>query len=92
MASLFELLGNVNWSDLEGKKARESGIFEYSTSKVEIIMMVREMNKRLKVRTPSLSMLHYHAWSEVKAPALCDFEHAISCDSVVLHYNRVVFF
>ena len=49
MASLFELLGNVNWSDLEGKKARESGIFEYSTSKVEIIMMVREMNKRLQV-------------------------------------------
>ncbi|BDA51111.1 Retinol dehydrogenase 12 [Coccomyxa sp. Obi] len=48
MASLFELLGNVNWSDLEGKKARESGIFEYSTSKVEIIMMIREMNKRLK--------------------------------------------
>ncbi len=49
MASLFELLGVVNWGDLEGYNARESGVFEYATSKVEIIMMVRELNKRLKV-------------------------------------------
>ncbi|KAK9839194.1 hypothetical protein WJX81_000665 [Elliptochloris bilobata] len=48
MASLFELLGFVNWGDLEGYNARESGIFEYATSKVEVIMMVRELNKRLK--------------------------------------------
>ena len=51
MASLFELLGSVNWSDLEGKKAKESGLFEYSSSKVEIIMFVRELNKRLRVRS-----------------------------------------
>ena len=51
MASLFELLGFVNWGDLEGYNARESGIFEYAASKVETIMMVRELNKRLKVRT-----------------------------------------
>jgi NAD(P)-dependent dehydrogenase (short-subunit alcohol dehydrogenase family) len=49
MASLFELLGVVNWGDLEGSNARESGVFEYATSKVEVIMMVRELNKRLKV-------------------------------------------
>lgn len=54
MASLFELLGFINWSDLEGYKARESGVFEYSTSKIETIMMSRELNKRLKVsRTPA---------------------------------------
>lgn len=50
MASLFELLGFVNWGDLEGYNARESGIFEYAASKIETIMMVRELNKRLKVR------------------------------------------
>ena len=50
MASLFELLGFVNWGDLEGYNARESGIFEYAASKIETIMFVRELNKRLKVR------------------------------------------
>lgn len=58
MASLFELLGKVNWSDLEGRNARESGVFEYSTSKIEVIMMTRELNKRLKVsRLPSCTLL-----------------------------------
>ncbi len=50
MGSLFELIGWVNWNDLEGYNARESGVLEYSTSKIEVIMMGRELNRRLKVR------------------------------------------
>ena len=57
MASLFELLGNINWGDLEGYNARESGLFEYSTSKLEILMFTRELNKRLKVMCP---LFHAH--------------------------------
>ena len=49
MASLFELLGTVKWDDLEGYNARESSVLEYSNSKIMVIMMVRELNKRLKV-------------------------------------------
>ena len=49
MASLFELLGWVQWDDLEGQKSRESGVFEYSISKLELIMMMRHLNKQLKV-------------------------------------------
>ena len=49
MASLFELLGWIQWDDLEGQKSRESGVFEYSTSKLELIMMMRHFNKQLKV-------------------------------------------
>ena len=50
MASLFELLGTVHWDDLEGYKTRESGMFEYSNSKIMTIMAAREVNKRLKVK------------------------------------------
>ena len=50
MASLFELLGWIQWDDLEGQKSRESGVFEYSTSKLELIMMMRQLNKKLQVR------------------------------------------
>ena len=49
MASLFELLGWIQWDDLEGQKSRESGVFEYSTSKLELIMMMRHLNKNLQV-------------------------------------------
>lgn len=49
MASLFELIGVINWEDLEGHNARESGLFEYSASKIENIMFIRELNRRLKV-------------------------------------------
>ena len=49
MASLFELLGWIQWDDLEGQKSRESGVFEYSTSKLELIMMMRHLNKQLEV-------------------------------------------
>ena len=49
MASLFELLGWIQWDDLEGQKSRESGVFEYSTSKLELIMMMRQLNKKLQV-------------------------------------------
>ena len=49
MASLFELLGTVKWDDLEGYNTRESSVLEYSNSKIMVIMMVRELNKRLKV-------------------------------------------
>ena len=52
-ASLFELLGSVNWGDLEGYNAVESGLFEYSNSKLMTIMAMREMNRRLKVRISS---------------------------------------
>jgi NAD(P)-dependent dehydrogenase (short-subunit alcohol dehydrogenase family) len=48
MASLFELLGSVRWDDLEGYKRKDSSLFEYSDSKVMVIMMARELNKRLK--------------------------------------------
>ncbi|CAL5228139.1 g11218 [Coccomyxa viridis] len=48
MASLFELLGWIQWDDLEGQKSRESGVFEYSTSKLELIMMMRHLNKNLQ--------------------------------------------
>ena len=49
MASLFELLGWIQWDDLEGLKSRESGVFEYSTSKLELIMAMRHLNRQLKV-------------------------------------------
>ena len=49
MSSLFEQLGSVRWHDLEGKETSTSGLFEYSNSKVMVIMMARELNKRLKV-------------------------------------------
>ena len=49
MASLFELLGWIQWDDLQGHKSRESGVFEYSTSKLQLIMMMRQLNKNLKV-------------------------------------------
>jgi hypothetical protein len=49
MASLFELLGKVRFDDLEGYTSQESGVFEYSNSKIMVIMAAREMNKRLKV-------------------------------------------
>ena len=49
MASLFEQLGAVHWDDLEGHTTRESGLFEYANSKLMVIMMGRELNKRLKV-------------------------------------------
>jgi len=67
MASLFELLGKVNWSDLEGRNARESGVFEYSTSKIEVIMMTRELNKRLKVRRTELQ----HTCDKANAITAC---------------------
>jgi hypothetical protein len=49
MASLFEQLGSVKWEDLEGYKTNDSSLFEYSNSKLMVIMMARELNKRLKV-------------------------------------------
>jgi len=49
MASLFEQLGSVKWEDLEGYKTKDSSLFEYSNSKLMVIMMARELNKRLKV-------------------------------------------
>ena len=61
MASLFELLGSVKWEDLEGYKSRESGVFEYSNSKIMVIMAAREMNKRLKVNellSSSMCLIH----------------------------------
>lgn len=48
MASLFEQLGSVKWEDLEGYKTNDSSLFEYSNSKLMVIMMARELNKRLK--------------------------------------------
>jgi len=47
MASLFEQLGSVKWDDLEGYKSVDSSLFEYS--KLMVILMARELNKRLKV-------------------------------------------
>ena len=58
MASLFELLGWIQWDDLEGQKSRESGVFEYSTSKLELIMMMRHLNKNLQVSLQSVPTLH----------------------------------
>ncbi len=49
MASLFEQLGKVRWDDLEGYTTHDSSLFEYSNSKLMVIMMARELNKRLKV-------------------------------------------
>jgi dehydrogenase/reductase SDR family protein X len=48
MASLFEQLGKVRWDDLEGYTTHDSSLFEYSNSKLMVIMMARELNKRLK--------------------------------------------
>ena len=50
-------LGSVPWDDLEGKKGRASRLKEiavgslpnYWNSKLMLIMMARELNKRLKV-------------------------------------------
>ncbi|KAK9815820.1 hypothetical protein WJX72_010208 [[Myrmecia] bisecta] len=47
-ASLFEHLGHIDWKDLECKRSQESGVFEYATSKLEVIMLARELNKRLQ--------------------------------------------
>ncbi len=49
MSSLFEQLGSMKWDDLEGYKTKSSSLFEYSDSKIMVIMMGREINKRLKV-------------------------------------------
>lgn len=49
MSSLFEQLGSIKWDDLEGYKTKSSSLFEYADSKVMVIMMGREINKRLKV-------------------------------------------
>lgn len=49
MSSLLEQLGTVRWDDLEGQGTTASGLLEYSSSKIMIIMMARELNKRLKV-------------------------------------------
>ena len=68
MASLFELLGWIQWDDLEGQKSRESGVFEYSTSKLELIMMMRHLNKQLKVLC-SLRAL-WHSASCILCPAM----------------------
>lgn len=57
MASLFEQLGSVKWEDLEGYKTKDSSLFEYSNSKLVIIMMARELNKRLKV-----GLLNMNSW------------------------------
>jgi NAD(P)-dependent dehydrogenase (short-subunit alcohol dehydrogenase family) len=48
MSSTFENLGMVDWVDLEMKRANESGIFEYATSKLMKIMFAWELNRRLK--------------------------------------------
>lgn len=48
MSSLFEQLGSIKWDDLEGYKTKSSSLFEYADSKVMVIMMGREINKRLK--------------------------------------------
>lgn len=49
MSSLFEQLGSIKWEDLEGYKTKSSSLFEYSDSKIMVIMMGREINKRIKV-------------------------------------------
>ena len=51
MSSLFEQLGSIKWDDLEGYKTKSSSLFEYSDSKIMVIMMGREINKRIKVIT-----------------------------------------
>ena len=63
MASLFELLGTVHFDDLEGYKCRESGVFEYSNSKIMVIMAAREMNKRLKVKFILATLLTTQNWT-----------------------------
>ena len=50
MSSLFEQLGQVPWDDLEGRRSKESDVFEYCNSKIMMIMLGRELNKRLKVQ------------------------------------------
>jgi len=65
MASLFELLGTINWDDLEGYKSRESGVFEYSNSKIMVILGAREINKRLKVQNLPLPACSAHLLSQV---------------------------
>lgn len=60
MSSLFEQLGRVHFDDLEGYRSRESGLLEYSNSKIMVIMAGREINKRLKVIT-SMSLTHDQA-------------------------------
>ena len=55
MSSLFEQLGSIKWDDLEGYKTKSSSLFEYADSKVMVIMMGREINKRIKVK-PEVSV------------------------------------
>jgi hypothetical protein len=88
MASLFELLGSVNWSDLEGKSAKESGLFEYSSSKIEIIMFVRELNKRLRVSYDASSLSHCLILCWRKKVIHC--KHIICCVSKHGSDNKVL--
>lgn len=67
MASLFELLGTINWDDLEGYKSRESGVFEYSNSKIMVILGAREINKRLKVQNLPLPAYSANLLSQIWA-------------------------
>ena len=73
MASLFELLGWIQWDDLEGQKSRESGVFEYSTSKLELIMMMRHLNKNLQVslRSPFPGLVIWYTTADIGLPTAC---------------------
>jgi penicillin-binding protein-related factor A (putative recombinase) len=82
MASLFELLGGVDWTDLEGKKSRQSGVFEYSNSKIQIIMMIRELNKRLGVCfLLQVSLTHSSTAAPISTLSKCSRGHCLVCPS-----------
>ena len=49
MSSMLEQLGKVPWDDLEGRHSPDSSLLEYSNSKIMIIMLARELNRRLQV-------------------------------------------
>ena len=86
MASLFELIGVINWEDLEGHNARESGLFEYSASKIENIMFIRELNRRLKVRPYHSPWLYFSyaaqlCWVQIAVEVL----PVVSCPQFALY-------
>jgi len=62
MASLFERLGSVKWDDLEGYISRDSSLFKYGNSKLMVILMMRALNKRLKVAPQFLSSFAPAGW------------------------------
>eukprot|EP00884_Botryococcus_braunii_P000024 jgi/Botrbrau1/10021/Bobra.0012s0108.1 len=54
--SLSEVHGDVDWSDLPGKSIKKSGYRPYARSKLWLIMLARELQRRLRKSAPGVDV------------------------------------